>query len=34
MKYAIRLKSNKRLTSMAQDIENEIRNRMDINNGA
>ncbi|WP_077296824.1 IS1380 family transposase, partial [Virgibacillus pantothenticus] len=34
IKYAIRLKSNKRLTSMAQDIENEIRHRMDINNGA
>ncbi|WP_344913899.1 transposase, partial [Amphibacillus indicireducens] len=34
LKYAIRLKSNKRLTSMAQDIEHQIGNRLKLNNGA
>ena len=34
IKYAIRLKSNKRLTSMAQDIEHQIGNRLKLNNGA
>lgn len=34
IKYAIRLKSNHRLATAAQEIENQIRTRMDLNNGA
>ena len=34
LKYAIRLKSNKRLTSLAQDIETQINERINLNNGA
>ena len=34
IKYAIRLKSNKRLASMAQDLENQIGSRIPLNNGA